>query len=326
VPSTALPLAAQRNISNPFRPKPKEPDLSNPLMEQYLKKKAIEDGTAESDKDNKPATPPLRQGTMNTDPNALFVPEREVPGWDPNLSTKRRERLVAEAEARKAAIEAQEAKKLQDMNLDPDPRARMRLQRKLVIKGVKRHGRMTKAQNIARTERQSVYKSHALPTSTKKMQKVINQIAGKTVSEALTQLRFSPKRIARDVAKGLEIAQNEAILARGMGFGNGRHALERWEEQRGQGTANVLTGSDATARSLQPRRRPRRVPTTTIELKDGSKKMVKDPSEIYIDQAWVGKGEMWKSPEFRARGAVNMLRHRTTSKSSGACSVRVDCS
>jgi ribosomal protein L22 len=286
-------------------------------MEQYLERKAIEDGTAAPVKDQKPAAPPLRQGTMNTDPNALFVPEREVPGWGPELSKQEREQVVAKAEARKAAVEVAEDKKLREMTLDPDPRARVKLQRKLVIKGVKRHGRMTKAQTIARTERQSIYKSHALPTSTKKMQKVINQIAGKTVSEALTQLRFSPKRIARDVAKGLEIAQNEAILARGMGFGKGRQAQKRWEAQRGQGTANVLKGLDATAKLLQPQERPR-----TIELKDGSKKNVKDPSEIYIDQAWVGKGEMWKTPEFRARGAVNMLRHRTTSEFSSTYATR----
>jgi hypothetical protein len=53
----------------------------------------------------------------------------------------------------------------------------------------------------------------------------------------------------------------------------------------------------------------------TIEMKDGRKKVVRDPSEIYIDQAWVGKGEAWKSPEYRARGAMNLLTHRTTSKS-----------
>jgi ribosomal protein L22 len=92
------------------------------------------------------------------------------------------------------------------------------------------------------------------------------------------QLRFSKKRIARDVIKGLQIAENEAIAARGMGLGGGQSKAE-------------------------------------IELKDGSKKVVRDPSKIYIDQAWVGKGETFKSPEYRARGMVNMLRHRTTSES-----------
>ena len=40
---------------------------------------------------------------------------------------------------------------------------------------------MTKAEKLLRTERQSLYKSHLLPTSTKKLQKVVNQIAGKTI-------------------------------------------------------------------------------------------------------------------------------------------------
>jgi len=52
-----------------------------------------------------------------------------------------------------------------------------------------------------------------------------------------------------------------------------------------------------------------------VEMKDGSRKVVRDPTEIFIEQAWVGKGEQWKTPEFRARGKVNLLTHRTTSKS-----------
>jgi ribosomal protein L22 len=292
-------------------------------MEEYLKRKAIEEGSAVPGKEKKANQPQLRQGMMNTDPGALFVPESDIAGWNPKLGEAAKERLRQESEARKAAVEAQNDKALSDMTLDPDPRRRMKLQRKLVIAGVKRHGRMTKAQKIARTERQSIYKSHALPTSTKKMQKVINQLAGKTVSDALVQLRFSPKRIARDVAKGLEIAQNEAILARGMGLGGTRRAQKRWEEQRGQGmTADVLKGAGAKAEFAV--QRPKKIPATTIELKDGSKKVVRDPSEIYIDQAWVGKGEMWQSPEFRARGAVNMLRHRTTSKSCAVYAVKLD--
>jgi ribosomal protein L22 len=282
VPSTSLPAAAQRNISNPFRSKDKtstdKDDLTNPLLEKYLKQTAIEEGSLEERKDKKRVQPTLRTGTMNDDPSSLFAPEREVPGWDPALPPQKQAELKVQAERQRAAAKAEEDKKLSSVNLDPDPQARRRLERKLVIKGVKRHGRLTKAENIARTERQSLYKSQALPTSTKKLQKVVNQIAGKTVSEALVQLRFSKKRIARDVIKGLQIAENEAIAARGMGLEGGKSKAE-------------------------------------IELKDGSKKVVRDPSKIYIDQAWVGKGETWKSPEYRARGMVNLLRHRTTSES-----------
>jgi ribosomal protein L22 len=192
------------------------------------------------------------------------------------------------------------------VNLDPDPTARRSLERKLVIKGVTKHGRMTKAAKIARTERTSLYKSHFLPTSVKKMQKILRQIAGKTVSEALVQLRFSPKKVARDIMKGLIIAQDEAIAGRGMGLGD-KHALKKWIEQRNE-VASTLAELDETTP------KPKGAAPQVIELKDGKKKLVKDPTEIYIDQAWCGRGEAWKSPEFRARGRVNMLTHRTTSK------------
>lgn len=249
---------------------------------------------------------------MNTDPNALFTPERELPGWDPSLSAAELEALRKEAATGQGVSKADKEREYHSMTLDPDPLARRRLEARLVVRGVKRRGRLTKAENIARTERQSLYKSHALPTSTKKMQKVMNQIAGKSVSEALVQLRFSKKRIARDVIKGLEIAQNEAIAVRGMGLGGGKAAQKRWEKQRNMAE---MPGAKPTVQEIRKENEgeTERSGTAMIELKDGSKKVVRDPSEIYIDQAWVGKGEMWKSPEFRARGRVNMLMHRTTS-------------
>lgn len=304
-------------MSNPFQSKNKktnDEDLSNPLLEKYLKQQEIEEGTSEEKQDKKPVQPSLRTGTMNNDPSSLFAHEREIPGWDPALPPQKQAELKAQAEAQKAAAEAAEDRKLSSMNLDPDPRARRRLERKLVIKGVNRHGRLTKAENIARTERQSVYKSQALPTSTKKLQKVVNQIAGKTVSEALVQLRFSKKRIARDVVKGLEIAQNEAIAARGMGLGGGKRAQTRWEKQRTSGLLRATEESNSLEQQEQNAEQQRSKGPAVIEFKDGGKKVVRDPSEIYIDQAWVGKGEMWKSPEYRARGMVNLLRHRTTSE------------
>lgn len=203
-------------------------------------------------------------------------------------------------------MQKEEEKRLLSANIDPDPAARRSLERRLVIKGVSKHGRMTKAAKIARTERTSLYKSHFLPTSVKKMQKILRQISGKTVSEALVQLRFSPKKVARDIMKGLIIAQDEAIAGRGMGLGD-KHALKKWIEQRNE-VASTLADLDETTPKAKGA-------TQVIELKDGKKKLVKDPTEIYIDQAWCGRGEAWKSPEFRARGKINMLTHRTTSTS-----------
>jgi ribosomal protein L22 len=285
-----------------LKPKDTAKDLTNPLLEKYLTTKP---------KAKKPAAPALRQGHLPEDSDSFFAVERGSPSWRPDLNPTERRALRKEMAAQEARDKVENDKKLTSMNLDPDPEARLSLERRLVIAGVKRHGRMTKAQTLARTERQSLYKSQNLPTSTKKLQKVVNQLAGKTVSEALVQLRFSPKRIARDVIKGLEFAQDEAIAGYGMGLGGGKRAQERWEAQRAN---SALPRSTRDVVEKMTREDGAGGPKN-IELKDGSKKRVKDPSEIYIDQIWVGKGEMWMSPEYRARGAVNMLRHRTTSKS-----------
>ncbi|EOA90123.1 39S ribosomal protein L22 [Exserohilum turcicum] len=311
-----LPCIAHRNASSPGRSNAYD-DLSNPILEEYLQKKERE--SAPRDGNTRPVRPTPRLGGLPTHPSSLFLPEREIPGWRDDLSAAEKEKLQARYRRRQEQAAEQQDRQLMNMTLDPDQNARKRLERKLVISGVKRHGRTTKAEKLLRTERQSLFKSHFLPTSTKKLQKVVNQIAGKTVSEALVQLRFSKKKIARDVIKGLEIAQNQAILARGMGLAGESAAVSRWNKQREatdagkpKDTWDYKTSTDASdAAPKKPK-----VPffkDTEIELKDGRKKLVRDPSEIYIDQAWVGPGESWKSPEFRARGAINMLKHRTTS-------------
>lgn len=227
-----------------------------------------------------------------------------MPGYRPNASAEETAALKAQAEKRLQVAEREHEKRLLSVNTDPDPRARRSLERKLVIKAVSKHGRMSKAAKIARTERSSLYKSQLLPTSVKKMQKILRQIQGKTVSEALVQLRFSPKKIAREIMKGLIIAQDEAIAARGMGLSD-KHALKKWHEQRNEVASTLADLDEQTAKVKGA--------SKVIELKDGKKKLVTDPTEIYIDQAWCGRGESWGSPEFRARGKVNMLIHRTTS-------------
>jgi ribosomal protein L22 len=315
VPSTSVPTIARRSL---FGKKKEEADLTNPILEKYLEKNKPQAGP--SRKTTKPQQPQLREGELYSNRTSLlFLPEREILGWREDLSPQEKSRLKLQLKGQKDVAQATEDRKLLSMNLDPDVKARRHLERKLVISGVKRHGRMTKAAKLLRTERQSLYKSHFLPTSTKKLQKVVNQIAGKTVSEALVQLRFSPKRVARDVIKGLEIAQNEAIAARGMGLAGEETALRRWNGQRAATDAGKAKDSwnyklsekdgKAGAEKLKAPYHKEQM----IELKHGGKKLVRDPSEIYIDQAWVGPGESWASPEFRARGAINMLKHRTTS-------------
>ncbi|KAI4954479.1 hypothetical protein J4E91_002192 [Alternaria rosae] len=317
IPSSPIASIAQRNIS--FGGKKDNDDLTNPLIEDYLSKKAKRAGAKGKDESADAVRPTPRTGDFAVTPTSLFLPEKEIPGWRPDLSPQEELELKAKYHKREQQVAVKGEKKLMDMTIDPDQKARRRLERKLVISGVKRHGRMTKAQKLLRTERQSLYQSQLLPTSTKKLQKVVNQIAGKTVSEALVQLRFSKKRVARDVIKGLEIAQNEAIAARGMGLAGEEAAVSRWKKQRtatDAGRPKDTWDYKTSKKDGSLEAKPVKVPffkDTTIQLKDGSKKVVRDPSEIYIDQAWVGPGESWKSPEFRARGAINMLKHRTTS-------------
>ncbi|KAF1833443.1 ribosomal protein L22 [Decorospora gaudefroyi] len=314
-PSTWTPSLAHRHISLwPKKKKPTPIDTSNPIVEDYLRRQA-----EQARKEEEPQAKPQKPSRLSKSPSSLFPATSEFPGWREGLTPEETSLLRAQDATQLAQSKAEMDKELMSMNLDPNPEARRDLERRLVIAGVERHGRMTKAQKLARTERESLYKSQFLPTSIKKLQKVINQIAGKTVSEALVQLRFSKKKVARDVMTGLQIAQNEAIAARGMGLAGEELALSRWKKQRNATDGGKLkdlwdyktSAADRGGRIDMPK-----VPSsrnTMIELKDGTKKVVRDPSEIYIDQAWVGPGESWKTPEYRARGKVNLLKHQTTS-------------
>jgi ribosomal protein L22 len=274
-------------------------------QEEQASASAEKEGTTQKATAPKQPTSNLRGGDNYSAPSPLFNPENLIPGWRADAPQSDKAALKEQAERRKQAVAKEQEKRLLSDTLDPDSVARRSLERKLVIKGVSKHGRMTKAAKIARSERQSLYKSHFLPTSVKKVTKILNQIQGKTVSEALVQLRFSPKKIARDIYKGLIIAQDEAIAGRGMGLGD-KNAMKRWVEQRDEVASTLANLEETTPKTKGANK--------VIELKDGKKKLVKDATEIYIDQAWCGKGESWGTPEFRARGRVNMLTHRTTSK------------
>ncbi|PQE04700.1 mitochondrial large ribosomal subunit protein [Rutstroemia sp. NJR-2017a BBW] len=166
--------------------------------------------------------------------------------------------------------------------LDPQPRNRIQWQRRKVIQEVKKRGRLSKTQALKRQERMLLAKSHDFKTSYKKLVPIAKQIAGKTVDDAIIQMRFSRKKVAKDVKEHLEHARNEAIAKRGMGLG-------------------VEEG-----KSFAPK---------TIVTKDGKRVKVQDPTTLYVDEAWVGKGLYRKSYDFRARGKIGILLHRTTSLS-----------
>ncbi|POS84277.1 hypothetical protein EPUL_003404 [Erysiphe pulchra] len=164
--------------------------------------------------------------------------------------------------------------------LDPAPHARRRWERKMVIREIRKRGRLTKTLQIKRSERESVCKSHDFKTSVKKLVHLANQIKGKSVDDAIIQMRFSKKKVAKDVKEHLEHAKNEAIVKRGMGMG-------------------ILPGNE-----FKP---------LTIMTNDKKRVKVSDPTTIYVDQAWCGKGLFERTPDYRARGRVYIMRNPTTS-------------
>lgn len=165
--------------------------------------------------------------------------------------------------------------------LDPDPVGRKLWERRMVIRDIRKRGRLTRTQLIKRQERELVSKSQDIKGSVKKLVPLARQIAGKTVDEAIIQMRFSKKKAAKEVKEHLEYARNQAIVKRGMGLG-------------------ASDGTKATP--------------VQIKTKDGKRVKVTDPTTIYVDQAWAGRGYFTTSPEYRARGRVNLLKHRSTSK------------
>lgn len=145
------------------------------------------------------------------------------------------------------------------------------------------------------TERQSLSKSEFFKTSIKKLYPLARQIAGKPLAEAIVQMRFSKKKAALDIKRHLEYARDEAVVKRGMGLGQ----VQAEEQEGGEGRgAKEKMGA-------WPR---------IVQDKKGKKRVVADPTSMYVDQAWVGRGSYTMSPSCRARGKTDILRHPKTSK------------
>jgi ribosomal protein L22 len=182
------------------------------------------------------------------------------------------------------AAEEPSAERLEDrspermsMVLDPRPKTRIRWERRMVTRAVRKRGRLTKQEVIMRTERESVVKSHWFKTSVKKLGPLARQIAGKNIDEAILQMRFSKKKVAKDVMEHLKHAKNVAIVRYGMGLGN------------------VVEG-ESTSKPI------------TVTLKSGERKVITDPSSIYIAQAWVNRGPYDVDYDHRAMGRINIMR------------------
>lgn len=171
------------------------------------------------------------------------------------------------------------------MVVDPNPRNRVRWQRRKVIQMVRNNGRLTKEDRLKVTERELLHKSHFLPTSLKKLVMLSRQIAGKPVDEAITQMRWSKKKMSAEMRYYLEEARDLAIAQRGMGLGK------------------------VNGESLP---KPRKIKT-----KDGKWVAITDPTRIYVAQSWVGRGPwLGRELDYKGRGRNGTIHHPSTSASS----------
>ena len=182
--------------------------------------------------------------------------------------------------------------------LDPHPRARKRWQRKMLIREIQQRGRLNKTKKIARTEREHLSKSPLIKTSVKKLGPLARQIAGKPIEEAMIQMRFSTKKAAADVLKQLKIARDEAMVSRGMGLGLGPVKVD-------SKTRKAILPSKDTKEEFGG---------MVVEDKKGKRRFVSDKTQIYVDQAWVGRGRYGEALDHRARGQINILKLPHTSE------------
>ncbi|KAL8964678.1 MAG: hypothetical protein Q9183_004285, partial [Haloplaca sp. 2 TL-2023] len=307
---------------------PKNPKFLDPLSPDFLKRKP----------DNVPEEPREAPQQGDLTPSSIFDEgegqDTSAPDRPKAARTSRRNPTTRDPAVLAAA-------------LDPNPRARQQWERKMIIRNIKNRGQLTKAQRIARTERESLCKSQFIFTSIKKLMPLARQIAGKPIEEAIIQMRFSKKKAARDVKKHLEYARDEAIVKRGMGLGmvqpeveqardakdmpasakqsNGRlpPALEEGATQEATPEAEGPQGVQllSTAKAEDPPQgaeqstpSPQQRPGIVVEDKKGKRRLVTDTSSIYVDEAWVGRGSYSVLEyDFRARGRLHKLKSPETS-------------
>jgi ribosomal protein L22 len=194
--------------------------------------------------------------------------------------------------------------------LDPDPNARERWERKKIIQSITKGGRLTKPEFLLQTEREHTAKSEMMKTSTKKLGMLARQIQGKTLDEAIVQMRFSKKLVAQDVKAHLEAARDEAVVMRGMGLGLvGVKAEASAASENLNAASRDVSGTQPAKLVVSPSS------PLDIQLKDGKRHTVTDTSNIFIEQAWVGRGTYGKLPDYRARGRTYIMHTPWTSLS-----------
>lgn len=215
----------------------------------------------------RPAAPPKREGSLSAD--SIFG------GDDTGRKTPGRPDEPADG-ADESSIERRNPEFMSAV-LDPRPQARMRWERKMITRDIRKGGRIPRAVQIMRTERESLSKSQWFKTSIKKLAPLARQISGKNIDEAIIQMRFSNKKAAKDVLGHLKHAKNVATARNGLG---------------------LAAPDDQELKRTPP----------TVILKSGERKKITDPSGIYIAQAWVNRGPYGRDLDHRARGQVFMLR------------------
>ena len=135
-------------------------------------------------------------------------------------------------------------------------------------------------------------RSPLIKTSIKKLYPLARQIAGKPLTEAMVQMRFSKKKAAREVLKHLEYARDQAVVVKGMGLG--------------------AVGDESGAKGKGKGKEKEEL---VVEDKKGKKRVVTDRSAMYVDEAWVGKGRSHeREASHRARAQIHTLKLPYTSK------------
>ncbi|KAL4799695.1 ribosomal protein L22/L17 [Aspergillus venezuelensis] len=246
----------------------------------------------------KTAAPPKREGELSAD--SIFAEDEAGPKLTASGRTPARRQGATPAKEGEEGEEEEgdewrvekRNKQYMDAVLDPNPKARVRWQRKMVVREIRHRGRLSKQEIIMRTERESLAKSVWIKTSVKKLGPLARQIAGKNIDEAIVQMQFSKKQAAKSVLEHLKHAKNTAIVRSGMGLGAAP-------------TVNA-DGEQVTPPPAKP---------VTIISKTGEKKTITDPSSIYIAQAWVNRGPFEKAWNHRARGRIEILNKPWTSLS-----------
>lgn len=231
--------------------------------------------------------------------------------------------------------------------IDPRPNARARWARMMVIRNIRHRGRITREMRIARSERSHLSKSRFFKTSLKKLGPLARQIAGKSIDEAIMQMRFSTKKAAKEVHKHLIQARNEAVAMRGMGlpdpsvpkkeyikteFKNTmgvRDTIQAIINERGDKTRRTPLDEDAYNYETADKSLAHTTQSTpavehsTVEIRDPSNTVplltqkptkalqssVKhSPTDIYVAEAWVNRGPYDMKGSPRARGRQDILR------------------